>query len=400
MNIASRKWLRPALGAAAAVVIIAVLLASQPWSGTNPQSVLARASNPETEILSYRMRYSSEEAKGGTVLATYAEVAYAPPDRFHLTLSMGDWTREYIHIGESYYERETGTPVYSGTQVIFFSTYVPHKEATLHELEQLIDVEALPDEKIDGVECYRLRGRYDEPSIDEKMADVIKEQVTEEEYQLLMEQYDWDSTEMTLDFWISKDDYLIRKVQYETRNQGGEVIRTETMTYYDFNQPIVIEPPLDAHGELLPGWELAGDTSGETHFDTEINYEIIGEDPAHSQISLSVTITNVGMEATASDVRVSFRNGTTKREDGEAGWINAEPSTSEPVNLKSGESETFSASWEYDASHITKDELTEQLERTVIRIAYITPEGNEATRMYSAGGAPYPTAVPPEGPPD
>ena len=30
----------------------------------------------------------------------------------------------------------------------------------------------------------------------------------------------------------------------------------EIIKYYDFNEPISIEPPLDAEGSLLPGWTI------------------------------------------------------------------------------------------------------------------------------------------------
>jgi hypothetical protein len=85
------------------------------------------------------------------------------------------------------------------------------------------------------------------------MAD-LKDQLTKEEFQQLVEQFDRDRDVTTVDFWISKDDYLIRKVQYVTSSQEGEVLHTKTMIYSGFNQPITIEPPLDAEGNLLPGW--------------------------------------------------------------------------------------------------------------------------------------------------
>ncbi len=248
---------------AGTAVITVALLTIQPWSGTlSPQSVLAKTSKALTEIQSYRMTFTSEDSEGDTKLITYAEVAYAAPDRFHLTIYVEDWTREYIRIGEYRYEKETGALAHTSSSVIFNTAYVPDKEATLHEIEQLTDIQSLPDEKIDGVECYRLRGRYNEPSIDEQMAERMKEKLTEEEYQVLMEQYNWDFSQVFVDLWIGKDDYLIRKVQSEIRNKDDEIIRTQTMTYYNFNVPLTIEPPLDADGELLEGWEISNSDSG------------------------------------------------------------------------------------------------------------------------------------------
>jgi len=53
-----RQCLRPALGAAAAVIIIAVLLVTQPWS-VSPQSVMTKAYAATEGLQSYRMSYNS-----------------------------------------------------------------------------------------------------------------------------------------------------------------------------------------------------------------------------------------------------------------------------------------------------------------------------------------------------
>ena len=62
----------------------------------------------------------------------------------------------------------------------------------------------------------------------------------------------------TIEVWIGKDDYLIRQVNIDVQffKSDGEVYTgSVTAEYYDFNEPIEIEPPLDADGKLLPGWQ-------------------------------------------------------------------------------------------------------------------------------------------------
>jgi len=49
-----QKWLRPALAAGAAVIVLAILLVTQPW-GLSPQSVMAKAYAATIELQSYRM---------------------------------------------------------------------------------------------------------------------------------------------------------------------------------------------------------------------------------------------------------------------------------------------------------------------------------------------------------
>lgn len=391
----SRQWLRPALGAATAVIVLAILLVTQPW-GVNPQSVMAKAYAATSNLQSYRMTSTLVSIFEGETSEQSSEWEFVFPDRYHGRITLDSETYEFIIIGDKQYVRAPDNT--SGKLSIgVWSAFTPSKEYTLEILDSLTGLQKLPDEKIEGTDCFHYRGRVDiDRMVNEWKAELDPAQPGYEERLEALEQLRNMKTEVEL--WIGKDDFLIRQMKsiMESLVHGNAVVLVK---FYDFNEPIEIEPPEAASGELLPGWELAGNTSGETYFYTELNSEITGEDPAHSQISLSVTITNVGMEATAGNVRVELRNSAVIGDNGEAGWINAEPSTSEPVNLKSGESETFSASWEYDASHITKEVLFELLERTVIKITYTTPEGNEAERMYSAGGAPYPTAVPPEGPP-
>lgn len=390
-----QKWLRPALAAGSVVVILAILLVTQPW-GVSPQSVMAKAYTATTELQSYRMFSSIKSTLEGKTSEATFETEFVAPDRHRGKATMnGDWV-EFIIIGDKQYIRDSDPS--RTTSVGVSSSSILSKEDTLKIIDSLTDLEKLPDEKIEGVDCIHYWGMVDvDRVIEEQKAKLDPRQPHYQE--MLKGLEDMRGMKVQVELWIGKEDYLIRQLRQDMEVPLEGTSRV-TVKYYDFNEPITIEPPTTASGELLPGWELAGNTSGETHFYTELNSEITGEDPAQSQISLSVTITNVGMEATAGNVRVELRNSAVIGDNGEAGWINAEPLTSELVNLEPGESAVYSASWGYDASHITRDELTEQLERTVIRIAYITPEGNEATRMYSAGGAPYPTAVPPEGPPD
>ncbi len=63
-----------------------------------------------------------------------------------------------------------------------------------------------------------------------------------------------------IDLWIGKSDYLMRQMKQEIH---GPDPKDETQhlavefTFYDFNQPVSIEAPLDANGQLLPGWTSA-----------------------------------------------------------------------------------------------------------------------------------------------
>lgn len=251
----SRNWLRLA-GISILAIIVLVLAIVRPWDGPlSPDEVLAQVSSTQAEIQSYRMKYSDEEAKGGVV--SVAEAAYALPTSYHLTLSVGDWVRDYITVGETRYEKEIGTPVNLAGQVIFFSMYTPDIEATISILEELADIEVLPDEELDGVVCYHLKGRYDTISIEDMLADV-KSRLSDEEFKKVKKKLEMEQETTTVECLISKDDFIIRKVQHITSSQETGIVHTETIKFFDFNQLITIEPPLDDEGNLLPGWQTAG----------------------------------------------------------------------------------------------------------------------------------------------
>lgn len=66
------------------------------------------------------------------------------------------------------------------------------------------------------------------------------------------------SAQPEVELWIGQGDYLLRQMQQRRGLSDGSTTAssTHTLKYYDFNQPITIDPPLDASGQLLPGWQL------------------------------------------------------------------------------------------------------------------------------------------------
>jgi len=62
------------------------------------------------------------------------------------------------------------------------------------------------------------------------------------------------------EFWIGKGDYIIRQYKSDKRWNDDVARPTGSLSfmivwkYYDFNAPITINLPLDAQGNLLPGW--------------------------------------------------------------------------------------------------------------------------------------------------
>jgi hypothetical protein len=72
--------------------------------------------------------------------------------------------------------------------------------------------------------------------------------------------------------WFGKDDLLIRRLDMDVKAPGtrsgpegvNQVIWSTYQTsvrYFDFDEPITIERPVDAGGNLEQGWRLAGGDS-------------------------------------------------------------------------------------------------------------------------------------------
>jgi len=394
----SRQWLRPALGAATAVIVLAILLVTQPW-GVNPQSVMAKAYAATSNLQSYRMTSSATSTFEGKTIEQTSEWEFAFPDRHHGKMTMDGETYEFIIISDKQYTREPSS-TQSGTMYVIglSSGSGPSKEETLELLDTLTDLEKLPDEKIDGVDCFHYRGRVDiDRMVDKRKAELDP---AEPGYEERVEALEWQRRMKTeVELWIGKDDYLIRQMKYDMQvpsEDTGEWDTSSSMVrYYDFNEPIEIEPPVTASGELLSGWRLVSSSPKESTFSRDVAFTIGGDDPAHQQISFRIAITNISEEV-ASNVRVTVHTMATN-EESRSVRMEAEPSA--PIDLEPGESETYCITWEYDASHTSKDELARLVNLTTVLAKYTTPDGEEAVELLFPPDVLYPSKPPPKRPP-
>ncbi len=284
-----RRWLRPVL-VGVPIIIAVVTILSLHLSGffISPASVIAKAYAATKGLTSYRTvsdTYVKKQEADELVYSWHSEFEYAGPDRYHLMKHTPEvpegyfstYFHETIVIGDQEYSR--GDLSFPLTPEIV-AELIPTKERTLELLNLLVDIETMPEETVDGVDCYHYRGTVDM----EKWLDWARpylEQALEWIYEYMIEKYPdfdfepFDPEEMmktvpsifnifeeTYEFWIGKDDYLIRQLKdvMQSLMNLSEVgvfhLAVSTSQYYDFNEPIVIEPPLTESGELLPGWRV------------------------------------------------------------------------------------------------------------------------------------------------
>jgi len=280
-----RRWLRPAL---VGVPIIAILATVLPLylsgSSLSPTSVIAKAYAATERLTSYRTvsdGYVKMQEADEWVYWWHSEFEYAGPDRYHLMKHTPEapegypstYFNETIVIGDQRYSR--GDLSYPLT-LEMVAEHIPTKERTLEQLNLLIDIETMPEETMDGVDCYHYRGTVDlekwldwmRPDLERMYEWILKDMIERypdfdfdhEEMKKTAEYMLVNAYEETYEFWIGKDDYLIRQLKdvmqslFCLHETGGFYLAVSTSKYYDFNEPIVIEPPLDESGELLEGW--------------------------------------------------------------------------------------------------------------------------------------------------
>jgi len=401
----SGRLLRPAIVALAAVVVLIVALV-QPWS-VNLQSVLAKTYTATEGLLSYRATMSGTASEVDNLHST---IEFVFPDRFHVMLASGSETDEFIVVGDRQYVKSGDM---SRNTIIAFSNSASSmlsKEATLKLIASLTDLETLPDEKIKGVDSFHYRGRYDmEKQLETEKARLaeMESRMDADDYERMMKDLEnsFTNVNMQIELWIGKDDNLIRQIIQTTQypdDEGKLQTTSATMTFYDFNEPIIIEPPLDANGELLDGWQLAGSITPDSKqpvFSRNISSSIGAQegydDYAHQEVEYSITITNNSIE-TVRDVRVTIA--TKLLEDEKKPMLAVEPETPADV-IDPGESRTFHARIPFDASGYTKEEILELQDVTTFLVDYTTEDGQERTQLIYPN-APYPTKTPPPVPPE
>jgi len=372
----------------------------QPWGGSlEPQSVLAKTYTVTEGLLSYRATMSSDVGTSDAVME------FVSPDRFHARLIAGGEMDEFIVVGDRQYVKSGDM---SKNMIIAFSNSASamlSKEATLKLIDSLTGLETLSDEKIEGVNSFHYKGRFDtERMIEKEKARLsgMQSRMDVDDYERMMEGLENSlNVNMEIELWIGKDDNLIRQMVQTTQypDDEGKLQTTSTMmTFYGFNESIIINPPLDSGGQLLEGWQLAGSITPDAtqpvfsrNFTSSIGAQEGYDDYAHQKAEYSITITNNSIE-TVKDVRVTIATMLTDTVDKFA-KVEAEPETLAGT-IAPGESRTYRARCPFDTAGLTKEEIIKLHDMATILVHFTTEDGRELTELLYSD-APYPTKTPP-----
>ena len=382
----SKAWGKRVLIVIPVAAILAVLLIMQPWVPfIAPESVLARAYSALESLTSYRISISGKDNPEST--KNVFETAFVAPDRYYIKQSKDGEDQEFILIGsERYYKGSYNSLFVMQLQMNSFSSMVT-RQATLAWMDMLRDIQELPEETIEGVPCFHYQGIYD---IEKRLRSQNEERsqkmgippLSEEQLKERLEEYRMEIGSQSIELWIGKDDYLVRQMEMNTQNPANNGGLGSSQTIYkfsDFNQPIVIEAPLDSGGKLLPDW--ASTVPEQPAFETEMKVDIDNYDPQNRRITYAVNLHNVsGEKLTGVDVKaIPVFNPYKGSNLGLS--ITRDPSGPEPYTLAPGDSLNYKINFSYDATSIPPDQIVESIENSSLYIAYVITDGQHKVEM-------------------
>ena len=224
-------------------------------SGLTPEEVIDRAIDAINELQTYRFEMTGTMTQDGEISQGNMQGEFASPDRLHIIDYSNDVTAEGIIIGQMEYQRSGNDDWEEREWSASMSSVRTNWAAAVAEIiDTLIKLDELRDETIDGVICFHYRGSIDiEAQVQEQIANLDPTQPYYDDMVKSIEQQ--LQSEQSVEFWIGKEDYLLRRVdtQYEmvfTEDEGEDtesqthVTSTTDVRFYDFDEPLTIEPPV------------------------------------------------------------------------------------------------------------------------------------------------------------
>ncbi len=296
LPVKSRRWLRPVLAGAGAVIAALTLTAVFVLPIRSPKDALARALASTQALRSYRFDTVGETRPAGTtewIETGYNQIEYGGPGTLHVksrqmlkvTATSPRWvSREWINSDNTVYLWDlTESTVSAELMNELWGQQVAQIEDPMGAFDMLARVKRLPDEKVDDVLCLHYWGLVD---IDKYVAQQlpIMERVEREQYERLWKvlppadnsTYEKDLArsmevlaaylrkyDYRVDYWIGKNDGLLHQLANLNTQAAwaheAMPLSTDhrgTTKFYDFNADIAIKPPLDEKGNLLEGWRI------------------------------------------------------------------------------------------------------------------------------------------------
>ncbi|MBT3362608.1 MAG: zf-HC2 domain-containing protein [Chloroflexi bacterium] len=255
-------WLRPvwqkAVSVASVAAIIAALLITQLTVVLSPAAVIARAQEAATEVNSYHVTQTRSYADDDWVMRQ--EIDYVMPDRMKLVRYDDDVkSMEARYIGSNRYSWTSETGLWELDSGDWSPQSIGEMSQGLMQLGAITQIRVLPDEVVDVVSCVHYEATFnpsDPVFYVSLMREVIKvendpdeiefyQKEIERSEQMIAEGAEVPDETVVMNYWIGKDDYLVRQFHsvHSRQWQGKLQVATDTATYSQFNEPIEIEAP-------------------------------------------------------------------------------------------------------------------------------------------------------------
>ncbi len=294
----NRRWLRPIFAGALAVIAVFIVTIVATLPGQSLKEMVARSLTNTQKLKTYRF-YKTIEVRlpesSEWLTYSYAWVDFAGPDWHTRTRSDTDYqdgVLDHWREGEFIVSDNTvylwnythGLYFSTGTWNILWDQTTSMIQQPKHDFNLLGKIKKMPDEKIDGVICFHYKGTVDmDLWVPEQLVIIerLARENTEKWYQATgdnLTDEEWSkqwavqskrseillrSKQVEIDYWIGKNDDLLHQFQYFTtsspqvkENMPLSQDLLETSQLSDFNAEIVINPPLDDQGNLLPDWTI------------------------------------------------------------------------------------------------------------------------------------------------
>jgi hypothetical protein len=234
-------------------LLLVTLLIGCGSSRPAPEEVIAKAQSAMEEVETYRSEMVSIYTENEETNRSSAQMEFVSPNRMHVIQVNGNGTEESILIGNTEYRLYADSNKWRVRQWPESMSFGNSATSWVEGLGSLVGLVELGDEEIDGVDCFHYKGSVDmKARREEEKAKLDPSQPDYEERMRALEVYgQW---QLHSEFWVGKADFLLRQLK---QHQEGVFIRdagedtekeehlstTATFRFFDFNQPIKIEPP-------------------------------------------------------------------------------------------------------------------------------------------------------------
>jgi hypothetical protein len=372
------SWRRRVLIAVPVIAVLIVLLIAQPWgSFTTPGKIIVRAHTAMESLTSYRLSITRIDDPEG--VTSIFEAEFTAPDRYRLKQSVNGEEQEIIVLGDEQYYR-SDTFAYLKPQARLYSMMLT-REAALEWLDMLADIRELPEETLNGASCLHYLGAYDyakdiRQQQDERI-NIGLPPLSVKELEQRVKEYRSKSGERNIEVWIGKDDYLLRQIKMDTQrtSETGKIVSSRgTYRFFDFNQTITIEDPLDSSGKLLPDWSST--VPEQPAFDKKTRVNIDNFDPQNRTIRYSVILTNISGE-TLKGLNVNVLNDSTFTRADMHVRITGGPVGPSLYVVAPDESLSYEIAFIYNASMVSQVDSAGFVSQSFLQIGYLSPNGQQ-----------------------